>query len=390
MKKINLTLLAAILAASVLMSACGAPAPNVQAPGLEAKAQDIAMLADAVVPDGYQGNAPAALYTEPKLPSQPAAPLTSPQILAMVLEQLGIPNAVATDRDIELEGKVYELEFTANSMEYEIKANAFTGQILRVHTEPEDDRPVKPVTPTEPAVPSEPLVKPTEPAPAANSTLTREDALTLVLNHLGITENDITRLEIKLEKGKFDLEFRSGEFEYEFEVSASSGKILEADKEPIEKPVKPAIPAEPAKPTLTQEDALTLVLNHLGITENDITRLEIKLEKGKFDLEFHSGEFEYEFEVSASSGKILEADKEPIEKPTKPADPVEPAKPALDDIWMVVLEYLGIDENQIKDKEFDFEDGKFELEFKVGNTEYEFEISVTGKILKSEKETDND
>ena len=56
--------------------------------------------------------------------------------------------------------------------------------------------------------------------------------------------------------------------------------------------------------------------------------------------------------------------------------------------------HAGVSAADVTDYEFkvDTDDGKtvYELDFRVGSTEYEYEIdAATGKILKAEKEIDN-
>ncbi len=140
-------------------------------------------------------------------------------------------------------------------------------------------------------------------APTNPATLTLEEAKALVFNHLGITESQVTRLETDRDDGKYEIEFFLGTVEYEFEVNIKSGEILEISR----KDHKPVTQPEAPK-TLTLEEAKALVFNHLGITESQVTRFEWELEKSIFELEFHVGRTEYEVEVDASTGRILEID----------------------------------------------------------------------------------
>ena len=65
---------------------------------------------------------------------------------------------------------------------------------------------------------------------------------------------------------------------------------------------------------LTKEQALEIALNHLGFSADQITRLrtEYEIDDGipQFDIEFHQGDWEYEFEIHAENGKILSYDKD--------------------------------------------------------------------------------
>ena len=57
----------------------------------------------------------------------------------LVLKQLGLEEAQFTERDYELDDGVYELEFTANGVEYEFEVDAVTGKIMKADYEHNDD-----------------------------------------------------------------------------------------------------------------------------------------------------------------------------------------------------------------------------------------------------------
>lgn len=97
----------------------------------------------------------------------------------------------------------------------------------------------KAVTPAPAATPTFPAAAPTEPAPAPTEapaqTITREDAQKIALDHLGFTADQVERLrtEYEIDDGipQYDVEFFSGDWEYEFEIHAETGKILSFDKD---------------------------------------------------------------------------------------------------------------------------------------------------------------
>lgn len=87
------------------------------------------------------------------------------------------------------------------------------------------------VTPAPAATPTFPAAVPTETAPA----ITREEARKIALNHLGFTADQVEHLrtEYEIDDGipQYDVEFHQGDWEYEFEISAETGKILSFDKD---------------------------------------------------------------------------------------------------------------------------------------------------------------
>ena len=65
---------------------------------------------------------------------------------------------------------------------------------------------------------------------------------------------------------------------------------------------------------ITKEEAQRIALEHLGLTEDQVKRLrtDYEIDDGvsQYDVEFHYGDWEYEFEIHASTGKILGFDKD--------------------------------------------------------------------------------
>lgn len=165
----------------------------------------------------------------------------------------------------------------------------------------------------------------------------------------------------------------------------------------------------------TIQEAESAALAHAGFTADQVTRLhtEVDYENGvkEFEVEFRSGDWEYDYTVSAETLEILKHQKEydppkqkavetvPAEtKPaeTKPADtkPAESKKISAAEAKSIALAHAGLTEAQVKGlrAEYDRDDGRpeYDVEFRVGNMEYEYEIHAeTGKILSWDKEIDD-
>ena len=79
-------------------------------------------------------------------------------------------------------------------------------------------------------------------------------------------------------------------------------------------PESTAVPAESVFKPVTKEQAEQIALDHLGFSKNQVTRLHTEYEIddgiGHYDVQFHSGDWEYEFEVHAETGKILSCDRD--------------------------------------------------------------------------------
>ncbi len=71
-------------------------------------------------------------------------------------------------------------------------------------------------------------------APAA-TTITREQAIAIALQHAGLAEKDVINLTAEYDKERigdeWDVEFDQGRHEYSYEINAATGEIIKWEKE---------------------------------------------------------------------------------------------------------------------------------------------------------------
>ena len=76
----------------------------------------------------------------------------------------------------------------------------------------------------------------------------------------------------------------------------------------------PTVPDSPAAEGITEEQAQTIALEHAGLTEADVSRVYVRADwddgRQEYDVEFHAGHLEYEYEIDFLTGKILSFDKD--------------------------------------------------------------------------------
>jgi len=107
----------------------------------------------------------------------------------------------------------------------------------------------------------------------------------------------------------------------EQKLDAAEEKIedsLDAVEDSVEQAVRKAVPSAPeessADTTFTQEQAKNIALKYAGLTADQVTRLrtEYEVDEGipQYDVEFHKGDWEYEFEINAKDGRIISYDKD--------------------------------------------------------------------------------
>ena len=115
----------------------------------------------------------------------------------------------------------YEVEIKSQTgEEFEYKIDAYTGAILESKREAADGTEV-------------PVVQPSK--PAASGDIGYAKAKSVALNHAGVSEGKAYDMEIELddEDGTlvYEVEFKSGNMEYSYEINAATGAILKHEAE---------------------------------------------------------------------------------------------------------------------------------------------------------------
>ena len=115
----------------------------------------------------------------------------------------------------------YEVEIKSQTgEEFEYKVDAYTGAILESKREAADGTEV-------------PVVQPSK--PAASGDIGYAKAKSVALNHAGVSEGKAYDMEIELddEDGTlvYEVEFKSGNMEYSYEINAATGAILKHEAE---------------------------------------------------------------------------------------------------------------------------------------------------------------
>lgn len=196
-----------------------------------------------------------------------------------------------------------------------------------------------------------------EALPPEESDIGSDTAKAIALKDAGLTENDVEFIKANLDyddgKKVYDVEFYAENKEYDYEIDASSGDIISHDYETesydstdktsrntsgkgtdktsrdtsgkgadktsrntSDKGTDKTSRDTSDKSTVTLAQAKKIALKKAGLTESDGYWNKEKTDRDDghtvYELEFISGETEYEFEIDAKNGNILEYDKESI------------------------------------------------------------------------------
>ena len=161
----------------------------------------------------------------------------------------------------------------------------------------------------------------------------------------------------------------------------------------------------PAMP-IGRDAARTAAEQYAGTTALNSVTAEVDSELDEspahYEVELHAAWGEFEYLVDAYTGKVLSGQKDllsivsgqgdvskPVDSKTTPSGDIGYAKAK-----SIALNHAGVNENKAYDIgiELDDEDGRlvYEVEFKSGNVEYDYEIDASsGAILKHETELDD-
>lgn len=133
----------------------------------------------------------------------------------IALKHAGVKDSDANFQSVEFsydDGiEHYEVEFYSNGVEYDYEIDALSGDILKSESEGKK-------TATE-----------------VKKEISKEKALSIALNRAGVKKNEVYDLSVELDRddGKvfYEVEFKSGKYEYSCEIDAYSGKISDFEKE---------------------------------------------------------------------------------------------------------------------------------------------------------------
>ena len=156
----------------------------------------------------------------------PAMPIGTDKAMDIAAAAFGKASAAkmaysAVDPELDESPAHYEVEIRSQSgEEFEYKIDAYTGAILESKREAADGTEV-------------PVVQPSKPAPTGD--IGHAKAKSIALNHASVSENKAYDMEIELddEDGTlvYEVEFKSGNMEYSYEINAATGAILKHEAE---------------------------------------------------------------------------------------------------------------------------------------------------------------
>ena len=183
-------------------------------------------------------------------------------------------------------------------------------------------------------------------------------AKSIALEHAGLTAAQATFIKAHLDYDDglvvYDIEFYSGNVEYDYEIDAVSGHILNYDREieyytiaqnsAVQPPSSPATnhqhsashpspaphpnsasgtPAQNTTPVPSSSNSgqyigearvKAIALSAAGLAESQVHRIKVQLDREDsrmvYEIDFKCGQMEYEYEIDAITGAIYNSDVE--------------------------------------------------------------------------------
>ena len=149
--------------------------------------------------------------------------------------------------------------------------------------------------------------------------ISADKAKKIALGDAKLAEKDVTFVNIELDydnnRPVYDVEFYSGNVEYDYEINAATGAIVSFDQD-IENYAIPtqtaAAPTQAATSGISADRAKQIALSHAGVSGASFTKVELDTDDGVrvYEIEFKVGNVEYDYDIDATSGAIISSSSE--------------------------------------------------------------------------------
>lgn len=185
--------------------------------------------------------------------------------------------------------------------------------------------------PTQPAA----TVAPATTAAQSNNTagdIGIEKAKEIAMSHAGVSAGSVSFVKAKLDHEDgvkvYDIEFYSGNVEYDYEINSATGAIVSFDQDienyaiptqpqsaaPTQAATQPqtAAPTQAASSVISVDKAKQIALSHAGVSGASFTKVKLDTDDGVrvYEIEFKVGNVEYDYDIDASSGAIISSSSE--------------------------------------------------------------------------------
>lgn len=250
-----------------------------------------------------QAGAPAVSSGEPVSVNPDSAIDAALKHAGVAREDAVMFGAPSLDND---NGKAhYDVEFGYNGYEYEYEIAVADGAVLKA--EKEAERPDASKAPDKSEAPSEKQNN--------NGYISVEAAKQKALDDAGVKAEDAVFLKAYYDSDDlvphFEVKFEANGYEYEYEIKAADGTVLDKD---VERERNSEKAPEETKEYISADKAKSVAYEHAKVSAADVKFAKAELDRDDmlvhYDVEFVAGKYEYEYEINAETGKIIAFDKD--------------------------------------------------------------------------------
>ena len=269
---------------------------------------------------------------------------------------------------------VYELEFYTSDKEYDYDILVSDGRIISRDIEARRTAAQQPAQ------------------TASDATITLDEAKTIALLDAGLSASDVTftkdRLDYDDGMAVYELEFYTSTTEYDYDVSATSGNIISRESEAFRTGSQSGTQTTTSGTDVTLDEAKAIALADAGVSSSEVTYKKAKLDYDDgikvYDIEFYTSSREYEYEINASTGKIVSRSSEAFRVDT--GNVGNASFIGVDKAKTIAADHAGVSASSVtfSKAKLENDDGMqvYEIEFYYNGMEYEYTISATtGDII---------
>ena len=247
--------------------------------------------------------------------------------------------------------------------------------------------------------------------------ISKDEAMKAALDDAGLNKSDVSGLYAELDfdhnRFQYEVDFYSDGIEYEYNILAKNGEIISRDidndgmhKLPLQDSGSPAetqsqnkinnenaqnsnsdISSSQSGNKISVDDAKSIALSDAGLNDSDVTFIKSQLDNDDFidvyDIEFYTKDKEYEYEINAADGAIVERNIGTYHRHSNnnSSDQYIGSEKAKE----IALDHAGISEKDIKFFKSELKNDEipeYEISFYNNNIEYDYDIdALTGDVL---------
>lgn len=303
----------------------------------------------------------------------------------------GVSESDVTKLEVEYDNDdgvmVYEVDFHVGTTEYDYEIDAKTGDVLKVEKDVDDDAPNTGSGNTSSGGSS-------SGSSSSNTTsyISGDTALQKALAHAGVSASQAVDVDVEFDDGHYDVDFRVGSTEYDYEINAKTGAVIRYEKDVDDDHYSSSSSSSSSSSTssyISKDEAKQKAFSHAGVSASQASGVKVDWDDGHYDVEFHVGATEYDYEINAKTGAVIKYEKDTEDDDDDHYSTSTSFYIGRDAAMQKALSHAGLSESDVYELEveLDEEDGIYEVSFETKSYEYEYEVqATTGKILKAEKD----